>query len=151
MYWVACKNDRRSVGAMEAAGQVNEAEEKHFQRTLAEPFQLHELSQEDWTRKSGLAYSKLDRLYSNNHRVEQIGRSWRALALDWKSHLSHHRAVGCRKSLPCKSGGAPRGVSADAVQHEDFARRTRLQYYELLSVEPDASAIRKLVLYKEAM
>ena len=151
MNWITWKNDRRSVGTMEASGQVNEAEEKHFQRTLSEPFQLNELFQEDWTHKSGLAYSKLDRLYSNNHLVEQIDRSWRTIALDWKSHLSHHRAVGCRKSLPCKSGGAPRGVSADAVQHKDFTRRTRLEYYELLSVEPDASAIRKLVLCKKAM
>ena len=83
--------------------------------------------------------------------MEQIDRSWRTIALDWKSHLSHHRAVGCRKSLPCKSGGAPRGVSADAVKHKDFARRTRLEYYELLSLEPDASAIRELVLYKKVM
>eukprot|EP00959_Pyramimonas_sp_CCMP1952_P307674 6439858-Pyramimonas_sp.AAC.1 len=49
---------------------------------------------------SSSAWSRLDRLYCNQHVAEQLDRDIKAVALEWKPHLSDHRAVLFSRRLP---------------------------------------------------
>ena len=133
--WVVADDDRRSISTMEVSGARDRGEEWHFRKTVLTPHGLHELYQADFTHRSGLAWSRLDRIYCNQHVTEQLDRDIRVTAMEWRPELTNHRAVGFSKCIPDKRQSSAVGVSAAAVRHQDFPRRVKLKYYALLRCE----------------
>jgi len=81
--------------------------------------------------------------------TDQLNYDHKAAALEWKLHLSHHRAISYSRRTPTKSG--PAGVSVSVLRHADFPRRVKLAYYERLLDRPTDSAIERLVYFQNAM
>ena len=102
------------------------------------------------THENGMALSRLDRIYLNDHQVGQFDREYRTVALDANA-LSDHRAVGFRKEVPDRKQQTDEGVSCFAARHVDFPRRAQLEFDSLLRSQPSTSPLVRLSLYKKAM
>ena len=149
--YVTSTQDRTSLSSAEESGRRDSSEEAHFQSILATKFGFHEMFQGEPTHASSNSRARLDRIYTNQHVAEQLDRHLRVSALEWRSDLSHHRAVFFSRSSPQRLPVAERGVSTTAVNHADFARRLSLEYYESLKSLPNPHAIAKLRLYKNCI
>ena len=114
-----------------------------------QPAQLYEVYQGEHTHRSGTAVSRLDRVYTNAPVTDQLNHSFGMAALEWKHHLSHHRAVSYSRSAPASSHTA--SVPATVLKHSDFSRRVRLEYDGLISDGGASSAIERLTLLQRAM
>ena len=141
--------DRRAMGAMLESGAVNTGEADHWTRRLGRPCKLAEMAQEAMTHRTDSSQGRLDRIYGNFHTVDQLDKDLRVIALPWRLRLSSHRPVSFRRSTVEKK--LILGVSAAALQHADFPRRVRLAFADSLKDHPDADAIIRLRLFKEAM
>ena len=102
-----------------------------------------------FTHQSGLALSRLARIYVNQHTVEQLDRDLKTVALAWQHRLSAHRALSFRRRIPERT--AIRGVSSTAIRHADFPRRVRLAYGDYLREDPGCDAVSRLQHFKRAM
>jgi len=151
--YVNAKDDRYNVTTMRATGAGDREDEQHFQRFLASPFSLVEAHQPLFTHKvvtqHGTSMGRLDRIYTNQHVLEQLDRQIRTSALPWQHSLSAHRAISFSRKIPDKRTDG--GISIAALRHVDFPRRTRLAYDALLREHPEAGALRRLALYKQAL
>ena len=132
-------------------GKRNKSEERHFQHCIGGPHQLQEMFQPEHTHASASALPRLDRIYSNFHSADLLDRHVRAAALEWKPTLSAHRAVYFCRQAPHRLQKKDWKVSAYAVQHEDFSRRTMLEYYAKKADEPQASRTRQLILLEDSV
>ena len=151
--YVNAKDDRYNVTTMRATGAGDREDEQHFQRFLASPFSLVEAHQPLFTHKvvtqHGTSMGRLDRIYTNQHVLEQLDRQIRTSALPWQHSLSAHRAITFSRKIPDKRTDG--GISIAALRHVDFPRRVRLAYDALLREHPEAGALRRLALYKQAL
>jgi len=121
-------------------------------RDLVEtPFGFHELFQPEPTYASPDSRSRLDRVYSNQWDTEFMDKAFSSTALRWTPHLSRHRPLSMRKSLPASTQNGNRPISEQVLAHPDWAFQVGQAYHSLLTDHPDASAIRKLQLFKGAM
>ena len=132
--YVSESGDRRTLTTMDEAGERDRNEELHFVNRLGKPFGLMELKQEAMTHQSGRSHSRLDRIYMNFHRVDQLDKHIQSIAMPWCSDLSSHRPVSVRRTTATRS--AQHGVSKAALQHADFGRRVQLAYEEILFETP---------------
>ena len=103
------------------------------------------------THSGSTAFSRIDRFYSNQHVAEQIDRELQAVALEWRPDLSAHRPIFVDRRLPVEAGYITRPISKSCYTHPDFNRRVKLSFENSLLDEPDASGLRRLVLFKDAM
>ena len=151
--YVNAKDDRYNVTTMRATGAGDREDEQHFQRFLASPFSLVEAHQPLFTHKvvtqHGTSMGRLDRIYTNQHVLEQLDRQIRTSALPWQHSLSAHRAISFSRKIPDKRTDG--GISIAALRHVDFPRRARLAYDALLREHPEAGALRRLAFYKQAL
>ena len=102
--------DRFTKATAEWSGASDETEHHDFQRMLADEFSLFELHQEGMTCNNGLARSRIDRVYTNHHVVEQLDRVHVASTLSWCPELSAHRPVSFSRRCPqpqCSAGSKP--------------------------------------------
>ena len=141
--WATADNVRRSLNGLETSGARNRGEERRFEKTVATPHGLHEQYQNDFTHQSSSAWSRLDRIYCNQHVVEQLDRELRVTALDWREDLSNHRAVGFSRKIPDEAASGRRGVSEAAIKHVDFPRRARLALQDSLKDDPNCSSVER--------
>ena len=149
--WVALDSDRRCKTTMNSTGSRNGSDERHFQRTIAQKHGLVELIQPEMTHTCATAYSRLDRIYLNQHLSEQIDRELQSVALEWRPELSNHRAVLVARRLPVKMDHDSRPIPKVVYSHPDFPRRCQLAFEEKLSEDPAASKVSRLLLLKQAM
>ena len=96
---------------MTTSGRGGAAEEKHF---LGCTRGFEELFQDDMTHECDSAFSRIDRLYSNQHAAETIDREIRVAALEWRRDLSNHRPVFACRRTPDRSTAGLGPLSADA-------------------------------------
>ena len=95
------EQDRCSKTKGKWTGSKDDLDEQDFQRRLGRNFGLFEAYQDEMTHENGMALSRLDRIYLNDHQLEQFDREYRTVALDANS-LSDQRAVGLRKQIPAR-------------------------------------------------
>ena len=105
----------------------------------------------NFTHQSSSARSRLDRIYCNQHVVEQFDRELRVTALDWRKDLSNHRAVGFSRKTPDKAASGRRGVSEAAIKHVDFPCRVKLAWQDSHKDDPNCSSVERLRMLKRAM
>ena len=149
--WVPTAGDRRSCCTSVATGGRDQREEAHFQAVLGARFQLNEMRQPEMTFANSSPRSRLDRIYSNHHLAEQIDRHIHATAMEWKMHISDHRAVLFTLRAPQHLPEADRGIHLDSIRHPDFHRQVSLEYHHQLHLHPHSSNLGRLRLFKEAM
>ena len=78
--WVTADADRRALTTMDTSGSRDAGEERHFNSVVSRTNGLHEMHQPDMTRMSARSRARLDRVYSNQHAIEQLDRQinvWR--------------------------------------------------------------------------
>ena len=102
-------------------------EEAHFQAALDRPRRPHELFQGEHAHAAARFRARLGRICMNFHAAEQLDRSPRATALEWRSDLSAHRAVFAAHLSPQMFSPKERPLPERALRHEDFPRRLSLE------------------------
>ena len=80
-----------------------------------------------------------------------MDKAFSSTALHWTPHLSRHRPLSARKSLPATKERGSQPISEQVLAHPDWAFQVGQAYHTLLNDHPGASDIRKLQLLKDAM
>ena len=142
------EQDRRSKTTMASTGRNGIAEEKHFRGCLDG---FEEMFQEAMTYEGGTTFSRIDRIYTNQHAVETIDREMYAAAMEWRLDLPTHRPVYACRRLPDKSSAGFKPISPDMYTHPDFTRRVRLEWRERSLDTPGLSGLGLLRLLKSVM
>ena len=70
---------------------------------------MHEWYPEAHTCETGITRARIDRLYCNQHLVDQLDRSCECGALSFPPGLSSHRPISFARRIPNRQGCAPRG------------------------------------------
>ena len=148
--YVTVESDRRSSASSDQSGRRDLHEENHWQNVVAAPLNLMDVYQPEMTHASALARSRLDRIYANLHQSDVLDRHLQCAALEWVPDLLAHRAVAFERRSPQHVSHDVCPLSDQAISHDDWPRRVVLEFGTLISNEPSASPIRRLVLYKEA-
>jgi len=148
--WTVEEQDRCYKTKCKWTGTKDDLDERDFQRQLGRKFNLFEAYQAEMTHENGMALSRLDRIYLNDHQLEHFDREYSTVALDANT-LSDHRAVGFRKQIPDRKQQTNEGVSYFAARHADFPRRVQLEFDSSLRSQPSTSPLVRLALYKKAM
>lgn len=149
--YVNSPQDRTALNNNEHSGRRGAGEKTHFQATAGRPFALHDMYQSEYTHASISSGAKLGRIYCNQHVSEQIDRSLRASALEWRPELLAHRAVFFARSSPQRAQEADRGIPERAFRHDDFPRLLALDYFRKVEEQPEASPIATLHMYKSSI
>ncbi|CAK0848639.1 unnamed protein product [Prorocentrum cordatum] len=103
------------------------------------------------THASARARSRTDRIYLNQHAVEQLDRHMTCCALPWREDLSAHRAVLFSRRAPQRLPMHLRPIPDRAIRHEDFERRVRLEFGQRLRDHPEDWGVQKLGHLKAAL
>lgn len=104
-----------------------------------------------YTHDSGLARSRLDRVYANHHVADHLDKIFTCTALPW-TPLSAHRPLSFSRSTPRRKKGALMSMPRGPTRHPDWPRRVALEYNALLSEDTRCeNPIRRLLLVKRAM
>lgn len=140
-----CKTSGRWSGARDAP------EEHHFREVLADPFELCEVHQAAPTHDCASARSRLDRVYWNQHGLEQLDRTLYCCPLEWVPRLSAHRAVAFGRRAPQRHDSGLRPLDSSVVRDPLWPSRVSVALDRRERAEPQAGPLRRLVLLKMAM
>ncbi len=144
--------DRYTLRSGAWSGAYDNKEASLFADTLFRPHEFKELHQPHFTHKSGLAESKLDRVYSNHFLIDQLDRDYACYTLPTPPTLSAHRAVAFSRRIPREDGKKLPHISNACLKHPDFQRRVHIEYLHLQDTdEIEDSAFRRLIRIKQAM
>ena len=149
--YVADAQDRMSMHSGQHTGRRDNREQDHWRTIVETKHSFSELHQPCMTYAADSSRSRLDRIYSNMHVVEQFDRTLRCSALEWVPSRSRHRAVSFRRSSAQALPQAKRILPDHAVRHDDWPRRVLLEYHTRLAKAPDSGALQQLQLFKESM
>jgi len=127
-------------------------EEIEFMTTVAVPFGLHDLRQEDFTHDCALSRARLDRVYLNQHIACQLDRVIGCSPLAWVKALSDHRPLAFWRRTPSHEPGSEGPLPPQSIRHPDWLARVKLELTNLESQDTlPPSAIRRGILCKRAM
>ena len=127
-------------------------EEADALATMLKPHRFHELHQDEFTHSSERGESRLDRVYSNHHLMDQLDRDWGCAALAWTKAMSDHRPVSMfRRARPSGMDG-DKPLDASIFKLPEWKPHALMEFSSLVSSElTRPSALRKLVLLKQAI
>ena len=150
--YVVSPEDRWTKSSAANSRVDDRSEQSHWESLLEGNLGLHELFQPMATHDNSASRSRIDRVYSNGHVVDQLDFQQGIAALEWCPKLSNHRPVIFfkRKSVqkPHRSGPIPLGP----IKQANWAHRVRSDYGSRLEAfGPDSSAFDRLRLLKESM
>ena len=144
--------DRTSRNNLSDNQDLDIKEAKHFDDTLWSTFHLHELHQPHETHENGRAYSRLDRIYSNHHVLDQLDRIYTCYTLPRNRTLSDHNAICFGRATPKHHKNAQGRIPESTIQHPDFTRRVITETHHLLAHDTTTNTpFRRLILTKQAM
>ena len=151
--YVTEEKDRWTLAKGDWSCTDNSADQKDFLEKLGPQTGLHELHQEHATHRSGLAQSRLDRVYTNQHCSVQLDSSLGCAALEWDTDISHHRPVIFFKNHRSKDEvDRPTLLSTGVIQDPRWPDRVRAKFQQISSQDSDACCpMRRLYLLKEAI
>jgi exonuclease III len=150
--YVPSKRDRISKSTGEFTGHRDERDEEEFQRLIAVPYQMHELEQEHFTHDNAQVRSRIDRIHSNHHVVDQLDRWYSCAALAWVKGLSAHRPVSFSRRKKGSHEDVALPVPTAPMDDPEWATRVALKYGELRQSDPARDQpLRRLVLVKQAI
>jgi hypothetical protein len=108
------------------------------------------MHQFQFTYDNASARSRLDRVYSNHHVVDQLDRQYACSALLW-TRLSAHRPISFSRKKPSRASTLPR-LPTTPLNHPEWPQRVSLEYQHLVTQEEGQdNPLRRLVLLKRAI
>ena len=103
------------------------------------------------TYDSGIARSRLDRVYANHHVSDQMDAKFGCACLDWVPHLSNHRPVVFYRFRQTRTGASPI-LDESIVKDASWAFIVTQLFQESLNGDPDRTdPLTKLFLLKQAI
>ncbi len=129
--YVVAPEDRISKGAMQWSGAKDARDQEDFIHKFKGKQELHELFQDMATHSSGLARSRLDRVYLTQHTCEQLDSRLGCSPLEWVPKLSDHRPVVFFRSRNKKASSQVARISEQAIRHVEWPKRVTLKYGDL--------------------
>ena len=151
MNFVIDEQDRWTIQSKQWSGARDAPDQKAFVETLQIPSGLQEWHQEAYTCFTGLALSRLDRVYSNHHGTEQLDRTFQCGLMSKTEHSVHKPVVFSRRGPPRSSEGN-KILPNHILRHDDWPKRVAAELEELQRQEDQRdNPIRTLVLMKRAM
>ena len=158
--WVTKEPDRLDLMTGNFTGDQDREEEAHWQREVAGPGGLQELTQKEFTYQSTSARSRLDRAYTNHHTADYFaGAAWMA-AWPWPQRddkgwaVSDHRPISFGYRRPEGLNKATT-IKEHHIRHPDFAKRVvrdlQEKMKERIKNNTSTDPFHKLDLIKEAM
>ncbi len=150
--FVTHKSDCMSKHNAEDSGLHDINEATFFEDTLWTPCGFQEIWQPHFTHISGLAYSRLDRIYSNRYLSDQLDRNYCCYVIKVPRGLSAHHAIAFSRQIPREAGPKAATIADSTIRHPDFCRRVNVEYLQLQVNDqlPD-TAFRRLLLVKKAI
>jgi len=151
--YVTGDQDRWTLAKGDWSNTDNSADQKDFLDKMGPKTGLHELHQEHATHRNGLAQSRLDRVYINQHCSEQLDSSLGCAALEWDPSISDHRPViFFKKRCSKEEANRPTPLAASVMQNASWPARVRAKFQHSSSQDSNASCpMRRLYLLKEAI
>ena len=150
--YVCDPKDRVNKADGSWSGAYDKNDEEFFQDNIATPFELFELSQEQFTCETAQARSRIDRVYTNQHLTEQLDRIISCSTLEWVKDLSAHRPVSFGRTSSRKSEMKEKPLPTSPMDNEDWERRVNLEFGERLKNDDAPElATRRLLLLKQAI
>ena len=154
--FVVDNTDRYNRTDARWTGQTDTLEAAGFALTFGRTHGFHEIAQEEMTHESGRnldrGASRLDRIYSNHHIMDQLGHEWGCAALGWVKAMSHHRPARFFRRSRLRTDDTDKPLDATVFRHPQWRPRTLMEYSHLVTRETTRlTPLRKLVLLKEAM
>jgi len=130
MNTVANPSDRWCKQTSQYTGGRDEDEERHWERVVAEPTGLVELKQEEPTFESAKCLSRIDRVYTNQHLVEQLDRNIACAALHDDKNASDHRPVAFSRTCKPKQDSEPILIPDYIVKIPEWKHRVVREFLE---------------------
>jgi hypothetical protein len=126
------------------------AEELHWTEVTTATAGLFELPQPCCTCETGLARSRLDRVYTNYPVVDQLDKQLAALALPWQVRLSAHRPVSFFRITKRQQHEENRPLAGKVLNDGSWPLQTAILFHSDKSGGQD-TPLGKLRLLKKAM
>ena len=151
--YVAGDKDRWTLAKGDWSNTDNAADQKDFLAKMGPQSGMHELHQEHATHRSGIAQSRIDRIYLNQHCSEQLDSALGCAALEWDTELSDHRPIiffrrRRKKESDERIGPLPIGP----MQNPRWPERVRALFHQLSSeVLGTGDPLHRLQLLKDAI
>ena len=125
--FVTVKEDRSTLATSQWSGESDLAEAELFDKILWKPHSFHELWQPHKTHQSGLASSRLDRVYSNHHVSDQLDRVYTCCALPPVPNLSAHNPISFARQIPREAGPKQACIDQNTIHHKEFPHRVTVE------------------------
>jgi exonuclease III len=153
--YTAFTEDRVCFNTLAWTGQHQTAEEEDFRVKVGTPFQTFEMEQDDYTHRSGLGTSRIDRIYINFDASRQLDHTVACVALPWPAtEVSAHRPLLFHLTPPRQRQQDFPYIPDYIVDHADWKHRVVALHQHWLrqeAAEREVDALRSLVLLKRAM
>ena len=148
-----CDNQGRWSGMAQkwaVNGDLDDA--KLLDEMIAQPFGFVEFEQDHYTCHAKGAYSRLDRVYQNQHLSAQLDRVCKSTALEWCEDLSAHRPVGTYRYTSKGKVLTQTPMQPWVFKHGEFASRVNCEFHDKCRIHPGRiNAVSKLLICKEAI
>lgn len=135
--FVPTVQDRLNLQTGEFTGGKDAAEQQLWTQLLP-PHALHELHQPQHTYAGPLATSRLDRVYVNQHVVEQLDRQVFAIPLEF-NRFSQHRPLSFGRLCRSPDSARPLPLAVEVIRDERWPTMVALELQELDRCLPASS------------
>ena len=143
--------DRCTISSGEHSGDRDRTEAKRFREQVLLPSGLFELQQEEFTRRGGTSFSRLDRVYTNIHVADQLDRILICDAMPWCPHLSDHRPVRFARTRSSRKHSASKNLAPWTIDHEHWSAWVWEGYTRRTGVCNEVDPFAALQVLKDAM
>ena len=150
--FVESEGDRASAATGQVSSQVDARETKAWLEAIADPHGVYEWAQPQYTHKNAGFYSRIDRMYCNQHVSYQLDRHSSCCMLEGDWELSHHRPISFYRRTPPPKSRDKRPITAREISKEGWAAGVKCTFDRLCTQDTAvANPFRRLVLLKDAM
>ena len=129
--FVTKDSDRFCKTTGEWTGARDDWEQDDWLLTVATPWSLNELEQEQATHDCATTRSRIDRVYTNHHVSEQLYSRFTCTPLDWCQQLSDHRCLSSGKKTCGENRPTTTRITPSIAQNPEFPLGVTLRLTEL--------------------
>ena len=138
--YVTDSEDRYAKASMQWTGAKDLREAEDWKNKIESPFAMHEIYQPVGTHSSGIARSRLDWVYVNNHVCDQQDAKYGCACVEWVPNLSHHRPVVFYR-FKARKTSRPNIVDEGIFKDPAWATNVSLRYLDLCQQTPNKKTL----------
>ena len=148
--FIASAGDRINRVTLEASKQ-DDSDCQEAWRGVVQAASLVEFPQSDFTHRSGICYSRLDRVYASSHPSDDALYDIAVGVLPWSGGSAHLPVRASRAKRDAQTIRTPQ-VSGRGLDHPGFPQIVTAEFLkEAAALPPEASALERLARAKEVM